>query len=113
MKLQLEKTNQGTKSFHYANLRNQKKMKKAQMVLRALYHPLRRNMILLIAEHDGICVTDIYIRLRMQQAVASQHLAILKAAKILKFTTKGKFHMYHINYDTCERINKILKETFQ
>ena len=53
-------------------------LKKAALVLRALNHKLRQQLLKLIEEEKKITVTEIYVRLRLEQSVASQHLAILR-----------------------------------
>ena len=51
--------------------------KKAAMILRALNHKLRQQIVKLIDEQQKMTVTEIYVKLRLEQSVASQHLAIL------------------------------------
>jgi DNA-binding transcriptional ArsR family regulator len=81
-----------------------KSVKKVQMLLRALNHKLRQKILTLIDEKPGITVTEIYVKLRIEQSVASQHLAILRVAKIVTTVKDGKFVMYKVNHD---RINDI------
>jgi len=83
------------------------KTKKASLVLRALNHRLRQQILTLIEENPSIIVTDIYSKLKIEQSVASQHLAILRKAGIVTTTREGKFIKYIVNQD---RINEI--ETF-
>ena len=49
------------------------KIKKAALVLRALNHKLRQLILKTIDEHKRITVTEIYVKLRLEQSVASQH----------------------------------------
>ena len=79
-------------------------VKKAQMILRALNHKLRQQILKLIQENESIIVTDIYVKLKIEQSVASQHLAILRRANIVNTTREGKFIKYVVNHD---RINEI------
>lgn len=72
-------------------------LKKAAMILRALNHKLRQQIVKLIDENKKLTVTEIYIKLRLEQSVASQHLAILRRAGIVKTTRDGKFIYYSIN----------------
>ena len=81
-------------------------LKKAAMILRALNHKLRQQIVKLIDENKRLTVTEIYIRLRLEQSVASQHLAILRRAGIVKTVRDGKFIYYSVNYD---RINQVMK----
>ncbi|MBL7734493.1 MAG: helix-turn-helix transcriptional regulator [Chitinophagaceae bacterium] len=81
-------------------------LKKAAMILRALNHKLRQQIVKLIDENQKLTVTEIYIRLRLEQSVASQHLAILRRAGIVKTTRDGKFIYYSVN---GPRIDEIMK----
>ena len=79
-------------------------LKKAAMILRALNHKLRQQIVKLIDEHKRLTVTEIYIKLRLEQSVASQHLAILRRAGVVKTTRDGKFIYYSVNASRIEGI---------
>jgi ArsR family transcriptional regulator, virulence genes transcriptional regulator len=79
-------------------------LKKAAMILRALNHKLRQQIVKLIDEHKKLTVTEIYIKLRLEQSVASQHLAILRRAGVVKTTRDGKFIYYSVNASRIEGI---------
>jgi ArsR family transcriptional regulator, virulence genes transcriptional regulator len=81
-------------------------LKKAAMILRALNHKLRQQIVRILDEHKKLTVTELYIHLRLEQSVASQHLAILRRAGIVKTERDGKFIHYTIN---PERIGDIMK----
>jgi len=81
-------------------------LKKAAMILRALNHKLRQQIVKIIDENKKLTVTEIYIRLRLEQSVASQHLAILRRAGIVKTTRDGKFIFYTVNHDKIRQIMK-------
>jgi len=81
-------------------------LKKASMILRALNHKLRQQIIRLLDESKRLTVTELYIQLRLEQSVASQHLAILRRAGIVKTERHGKFIYYTIN---PSRIGEIMK----
>lgn len=85
-------------------------LKKASMILRALNHKLRLNILQLIDEQKKLTVTEIYIKLRMEQSVASQHLAILRRANIVLTEREGKFIYYTLNYDRIKEITYFIKE---
>jgi len=59
------------------------KLKKAALVLRAINHKLRQQIIQLIHQNGRMTVTEIYVKLRLEQSVASQHLAILRKANFV------------------------------
>ncbi|MEO0338649.1 MAG: ArsR family transcriptional regulator, partial [Bacteroidota bacterium] len=66
-------------------------LRKAVLVLRAVNHKLRQRIIDLLEEGESMTVTDIYIKLRLEQSVASQHLAILRRAGVVGTTRNGKY----------------------
>ncbi|HNE28151.1 MAG: metalloregulator ArsR/SmtB family transcription factor [Saprospiraceae bacterium] len=72
-------------------------LRKAALVLRALNHKLRQRIIELLAENQTMTVTDIYVKLRLEQSVASQHLAILRKANVVETERQGKFIFYALN----------------
>ena len=85
-------------------------MKKASMILRALNHKLRQQVIKLLDEHQKMTVTEIYVKLRLEQSVASQHLAILRRAGIVGTKREGKFIYYSINYGRVKEISHFVEE---
>jgi ArsR family transcriptional regulator, virulence genes transcriptional regulator len=85
------------------------RIKKAALVLRALNHKLRQQIIKTINEHKRITVTELYVKLRLEQSVASQHLAILRKAEIVSTVREGKFIFYTINEDRVLAINEFVK----
>ena len=80
-------------------------IKKAAMVLRALNHKLRKQIIITIYENKRLTVTQIYVGQRLEQSVASQHLSILRKAGIVSTLRDGKFIYYSVNYSRIEEIN--------
>jgi DNA-binding transcriptional ArsR family regulator len=80
--------------------------KKAAMILRALNHKLRQQMLKLLDENKKMTVTELYVKLRLEQSVASQHLAILRRAGIVSTIRNGKFIFYSPNY---ARIAEVMK----
>jgi DNA-binding transcriptional ArsR family regulator len=85
-------------------------LKKAAMVLRAINHKLRQQILKLIDENGRMTVTEIYVKLRLEQSVASQHLAILRKAGFVKTERDGKFIYYSVNTDRLEELNKFVKD---
>ena len=84
-------------------------VKKAALVLRALNHKLRQQIIKTINDNKKLTVTELYLRLRLEQSVASQHLAILRKAGIVSTDRNGKYIFYTINQIKVEAINDFIK----
>lgn len=85
-------------------------VKKASLVLRALNHKLRQQIVKMLDEKGRLTVTEIYVQLRLEQSVASQHLAILRRAGIVRTERDGKFIFYHVNYSRLEQINEFVDQ---
>lgn len=85
-------------------------IKKASLVLRSLNHKLRQQIIKLIHENEKLTVTEIYVKLRLEQSVASQHLAILRKAGIVSTKREGKFIYYTINKKRIDTVEESVKE---
>lgn len=81
-------------------------LKKAALTIRALNHKLRQQIVKLIDEKKSITVTELYVKMRIEQSVASQHLAILRRAGLVNTKIDGKTIHYTVNYS---RINEVLK----
>ena len=79
-------------------------IKTAAMTLRAINHKLRQQIVRLLEEHKRMNVTDIYVKLRLEQSVASQHLAILRRANIVRTERDGKFIHYSLNHSRIANI---------
>ncbi len=96
----------GNKDIHldYAELR------KAVLVLRAVNHKLRQSIIDLLEDNGKMTVTDIYIKLRLEQSVASQHLAILRRAGVVATERQGKFIYYSLDNSRLDQISRLVEE---
>lgn len=80
-------------------------VKKAAVTLRAINHKLRQQIMRLLEDHQRMTVTEIYVQLRLEQSVASQHLAILRRAGIVETFRDGKYISYSINADRLAQLN--------
>jgi DNA-binding transcriptional ArsR family regulator len=85
-------------------------LKKTSIVLRALNHKLRQQILQLIDQKAKVTVTEIYIHLRVEQSVASQHLAILRKAGFVNTTREGKFIYYSINLDRMQALTQFMDQ---
>lgn len=88
----------------YADLR------KSVLVLRAVNHKLRQRIIDLLEEGETMTVTDIYIKLRLEQSVASQHLAILRRARVVAVDRQGKFIYYSLDKERLGQISSLVED---
>jgi DNA-binding transcriptional ArsR family regulator len=99
-----ENENQSVSRINYLDV------KKAAAILRAINHKLRQSIIKLLEEKSNLTVTEIYVKLRVEQSVASQHLAILRRAEFVKTSRDGKNIHYSLNSDRLEEVNQFVKQ---
>jgi len=81
-------------------------VKKAAITLRAINHKLRQQIMRLLEDNQRMTVTEIYVQLRLEQSVASQHLAILRRAGIVDTFRDGKYISYSINAERLAQLNQ-------
>lgn len=82
-----------------------------QQALRAVNHELRRRILNLLKEGNGdMAVTDIYIKLRLEQSVASQHLAILRKAGIIRANKLGKNTYYSVDTKMLNKVKNMCRD---
>ncbi|HEX4876967.1 MAG TPA: metalloregulator ArsR/SmtB family transcription factor [Chitinophagaceae bacterium] len=84
--------------------------KKAALVLRAINHKLRQQILKIIDEKEKITVTELYMTLRLEQSVASQHLAILRKAGFVNTSRQGKYIYYSINGARFKELNRFVDQ---
>jgi DNA-binding transcriptional ArsR family regulator len=85
-------------------------LKKAALILRAINHKLRQQILKLLHQHGRMTVTEIYVKLRLEQSVASQHLAILRKAGFVDTLRDGKFIYYSVNYERLAEAHEFAKQ---
>ena len=85
-------------------------VKKASLVFRAINHKLRQEMIRFIDARGTVSVTEIFVEMRLEQSVASQHLAILRRAGIVRTERDGKFIFYSVNRSRIGQISSLVEE---
>jgi DNA-binding transcriptional ArsR family regulator len=85
-------------------------LEKAALVLRAGDHPLRQRILQLLHRQGKATVTEIYGKLRLQQAVASQHLTVLRKAGLVSAEQDGKFSWYSVNYERLHQLQQLARE---
>ncbi|MER3463121.1 MAG: transcriptional regulator [Chitinophagaceae bacterium] len=81
-------------------------LQKAAHAYRAINNKLKQKILHLIHQNKEIKATDIHKHLKIDQPVASMHLAILRKAKKVQTKKEGRFVYYSINYDRIHHIHK-------
>ncbi|MEM9886145.1 MAG: metalloregulator ArsR/SmtB family transcription factor [Bacteroidota bacterium] len=109
MRKQKNETVSLTQGLHDVQL-DYAELRKAVLVLRAVNHKLRQRIIDLLEENNQMTVTDIYVKLRLEQSVASQHLAILRRAGVVRTDRQGKFIYYALDKERLAQISTLVEE---
>ncbi len=85
-------------------------MEKEIKILKALAHPLRLDIIKLLILNENLCVCKIQEAFNIGQSNLSQHLKILKDAKILNSKKDGGWVHYSLKNKKIIEIIDLLKE---
>ena len=87
--------------------------------IKALAHPLRLSIIAFIDKNGEINVNKIYRSLRLEQSITSQHLKILREARLVDMEKSAQQRIYTINTASLHeieewigKINKMWSEKF-
>ena len=92
-----------------------KEIKLSTQILRALNHPLRQQILTHVGNaNNSINVTDLHVKLKdntkITQPIVSQHLSILRHAKVVTRKTSGKQRYYSVDYKEIERLKSLIKQ---
>ena len=88
------------------------KLRTAKNMLALMNKSKTKQIIDLLEERASVCVTDIYVRLRCDQAVVSQRLALMLKHNLVFAERQGKWIYYSLNKDRFEQINNALNNFF-
>jgi DNA-binding transcriptional ArsR family regulator len=80
------------------------KLEIAASKLRAMAHPMRIAIIELLTDNKKLTVTEIYVRLNIEQASASHHLNILKNKGLLESKRDGKMILYSLKTNVLANV---------
>src|SRR4051812_21080349 len=85
-------------------------LKKAALILRAVNHKLRQQIMKLIHQNGKMTVTEIYVKFRLEQSVASQHLVILRKPGFVNTLCDENFIFYSVNCARLEQVHGIVHD---
>jgi DNA-binding transcriptional ArsR family regulator len=80
------------------------KLEAASSKLRAMAHPMRIAILELLHDGNKMSVTEIYRKLKIEQAAASHHLNILKNKGVLVSNRDGKKIYYSLKSNVLTEI---------
>ena len=64
----------------------------------------------ILSDENKMTVTELYLKLKVEQSVASQHLAILRKSGVVDHSRDGKFIYYSLNKLQLQRIASFIEE---
>jgi len=85
-------------------------LRKAALVYRAINHTLRQQMLQFLHQKQSATVTEVYVKLKLEQSVASQHLGILRRAGLVSTRREGKQIFYSVNYERVKELHRLAFE---
>ena len=86
------------------------KLEAASEMLKAIAHPIRIAIVGMLDDKKELCVTDIYETLKIEQAVASHHLSILKNKDVVISERCGKNCIYSLKYERLAQIVSCIEQ---
>lgn len=88
------------------------KIFKAVINLRNIIKPVSLKIIEELTTNRYLSVTDLYKKLDVGQSQVSQHLALLRNAKVVSFRKDGVVKNYSLNKTYIAKMHDVLKDLF-
>jgi len=85
-------------------------LQRSVALLRALNHELRQRILQLLYRREPLTVTNIFVELRVEQSVVSQHLAVLRKANFVRAQRDGKFIHYTLERNRLSTVSKLVRQ---
>lgn len=86
------------------------RLEKMAGMLKAIAHPTRVAILKLLKDQQWLNVTEIYSALHLEQAVASQQLAVLKSKGVLCCRKEGKNSFYSIKHPQLVEVIRMVEQ---
>ncbi|HEX6481378.1 MAG TPA: metalloregulator ArsR/SmtB family transcription factor [Ktedonobacteraceae bacterium] len=79
----------------------------------ALADPTRRNILELLANSGELPATAIYEKFSVSPQAVSQHLKVLREAKLVDMEKRAQKHLYRLNPQTLSQFEEWVQQTKQ
>jgi DNA-binding transcriptional ArsR family regulator len=79
----------------------------------ALSDPTRRAILELLASRGELPATDIYVQFSVSPQAISQHLKVLREAKLVVMEKRAQKHLYRLNPQTLSQFETWVQQTRQ
>ncbi len=75
-----------------------------QHLFYALAEPTRRNILELLADHGQLSATEIYGNFSTSAPAISQHLKVLREARLVQMEKRAQQHIYQLNPEALREL---------
>lgn len=82
----------------------------AMDTLKAIAHPVRLSMVNFIKINGEVNVNRIYNELKLEQSITSQHLRVLREAKLVNTKRDGKYIHYSVDTEKLASVGQLVHE---
>jgi DNA-binding transcriptional ArsR family regulator len=72
----------------------------------ALAEPTRRSILEMLAVNGNLSATDIYTKFKTSPPAISQHLKVLREAKLVRVEKRAQQRIYYINPEPMKELEK-------
>ena len=72
----------------------------------ALAEPTRRNILEMLAVNGNLSATDIYRKFKSSPPAISQHLKVLREARLVRVEKRAQQRIYYINPEPMQELEK-------
>lgn len=76
----------------------------------AIAEPTRRNILEMLASRGNMSATDIYRGFRSSPPAISQHLKVLREAKLVRVEKRAQQRIYFLNPEPMRELEKWIKQ---
>lgn len=76
----------------------------------AIAEPTRRNILEMLSANGNLSATDIYKNFRSSPPAISQHLKVLREAKLVRVEKRAQQRIYFINPEPMKKLEKWIKQ---
>ena len=76
----------------------------------ALAEPTRRSILEMLAANGNLSATDIYSKFKTSPPAISQHLKVLREAKLVRVEKRAQKRIYYVNPEPMRELEKWIKQ---
>jgi DNA-binding transcriptional ArsR family regulator len=88
-------------------------MQRAAQHFKAVNHPLRQQLLLMLQRNQEMPVSSIYQQLKLEQSITSLHLSILHKASLVTVRLVDSKLYYSINYTWLKQLHMKAEEVMK